>query len=225
MKDRRYSDMTAANPMNSVIAHGSSPPWLPREVSEGRRFAWWGQIMFLLMAFIWFVIGIASIVLYAVDGRTGSLVFGLFGFIAMVICFMSAVFVKKTVLDAIDQGRFHDAKNDSVFWIVMGIFGFALPSVMLAFTHLKVSDALTTQAPPGYMPYAPGSVVTQAPPPGQQPAPVPPPPQPAHPQAAQQHAPAGQYHAHQTPMHRCKNCNVQFPAFMHACPNCGAPKA
>jgi len=175
------------------------------------------------MAFIWFVLGIVNIVLYAVDPRTGNLVLSLFSFIAMVICFMSAVFLKRTVLDAIDQGRFHDAKNDSVFWIVMGIFGFALPSLMLVFTHLKISDSLAAQSPPGYMPYAPGTVVAQAPQAGQpQPAPVPPPPQPAPPHAPA-HA-AGQHHPHQTPMHRCKNCNVQFPEFMHACPNCGAPK-
>ncbi len=217
--------MSAQSPINSILAHGSSPPWLPRDVAEGRRFAWWGQIMFLLTALIWFLIAVASIALFAFAGaRTGQLVLGLFGFIAMIICFMSAVFVKKTVLDAIDQGRFHDAKNDALFWIIMGIFGFGLPSILLVLTFVKLGDALAAQAPPGYMPYAPGTVVAHAPPPAPPPGPAPPVAAPPPAQPAPHAAPA--YHAHpQTPMHRCKNCNVQYPAFMHSCPNCGAPKA
>ena len=106
--------------MGTILAPGSSPPWLPRDVAEGRRFAWWAAIMFLLWVLIWFVIAIAAMVVWVVDdGRgPGMLLLGLIGFIAMVVCFMSAIFLKKTVLDAIDQGRFHDAKNDSMVWII-----------------------------------------------------------------------------------------------------------
>lgn len=207
--------------LNTFIASGNTPPWLPREVAEGRRYAWWAQLMFLLAALIWFVVAIVEITFYAVDGGIGRLGLGLFGFFAIVICFMSSVFLKKTVLDAIDQGRFHDAKNDSLVWIFIGLFGFALPSILLVLTYVKVGDALTQQAPAGYQPYAPGTVTAQAPGPAYVPPPVPPPAQPAQ----QQTAAAAQHPQHQhQPMTRCKNCNVQFPMFMHTCPNCGAPK-
>ncbi|HXK36594.1 MAG TPA: hypothetical protein VJ553_03355 [Candidatus Paceibacterota bacterium] len=207
--------------MNSFLASGHSPPWLPRDVSEGRKFAWWAELMFLVMAFVWFLIAIIDLTLYAVDGGAGRLAIGIFGLFAMVICFLSSIFLKKTVLDAIDQGRFHDAKNDSVIWIIIGFFGFAVPTIFLILTYVKIGDALMAQTPAGYQPYAPGTVVAQAPAPVYAPPPVPPAPvQPA--ATAGQHP--QQYHAHQTPMHKCKNCSVQYPVFMHSCPNCGAPK-
>ena len=207
--------------VGTIFAHGSSPPWLPREVAEARRFAWWAQIMFFLMAAVWFVIAIVSLTVYAVDhaGR-GMLALGAFGLLAMIICFLAAIFMKRTVIDAIDQGRFHDAKNDTVIWIVFGLIGIVIPALFLMLTYVKISDSLAAQQPTGYAPYAPGTVHVQQPPPYvPPPAPIqPPPPGPV----PEQQAPA--YHAHQTPMVRCKNCSVQYPMFMHSCPNCGAPK-
>jgi hypothetical protein len=213
-----------SSPIGTIIAHPGSPPWLPRDVAEGRKFAWWGQMMFLLMALVWFIIAIASIVLFFAD--RGSIVLGIFGMFAMVICGVAGLFVKRTVIDAIDQGRFNDAKNDSIVWIVFGLVGFVIPSLFLILTYAKISDTLAAQQPVGYQPYAPGQVSAQMPPPYVPPpgAPQPPPPAPVQP-AQTQGAPGQQpYHGHQTPMIRCKNCNVQYPMFMHSCPNCGAPK-
>jgi len=206
--------------MHGVIASGHTPPWLPRDVAEARTFAWWAEIFFLLMALVWFIIAIITMTVFVIGGGTGNLAIGLFGMFAMVICFMASVYEKKTVIDAIDQGRFHDAKNDSVIWIFMGFFAFAVPSILLLLTHVKLADAMAAQGPTGYAPYAPGQVVAQAPAPVYAPPPVPAAPQQ---QAPAQAAPAAQHHPSQ--MVRCKNCNVQFPMFMHTCPNCGAPKA
>jgi hypothetical protein len=180
--------------------------------------------MFLLWVLVWFVIAIAALVVFAVsDSRdnTGMLLLGLIGFIAMIVCFMSALFLKKTVLDAIDQGRFHDAKNDTMVWIMFGFAAFALPTILLILTYVKLGDAITAHAPVGYMPYQQGAVA-QAPQMPHHQAPPPAPVQQAPPQ--QTHPAHPQYHGHATPMLRCKNCNVQFPTFMHTCPNCGKPK-
>ncbi len=177
--------------------------------------------MFFLTAVLWFILAIVSITLYAVaDSGTGTLIVGVFGFFGMLICFLAAVFMKRTVIDAIDQGRFHDAKNDSLIWVIFGLVGFVIPALFLILTYAKLGDALATQAPVGYQPYSPGTVAVQ------QPAPYVPPPAPIQAPAQVQQAPPGapQYHAHQTPMVRCKNCSVQYPVFMHSCPNCGAPK-
>ncbi|MDH3365783.1 MAG: hypothetical protein OEM29_07280 [Thermoplasmata archaeon] len=206
--------------LDTIIAPVSSPPWLPRDVAEGRRYAWWAEITFLLWVLGWFVIAIVELTLYAFDGGVSRLLIGLIGLIAMVICFMSAIFLKKTVIDAIDQGRFHDAKNDTMVWIMFGFAAFAIPSILLILTYIKLGDAISAHTPVGYAPYAHGTVVAQAP----QQAPhhqAPPAPVQAPPTGQPPHA---QYHPHTTPMLRCKNCNVQFPMFMHTCPNCGAPK-
>ncbi len=212
-------------PMGTIIAHGATPPWLPRDVAEGRKFAWFGQIMFFLMAFVWFLLAIIGVVLYvAGDASRSMLVIGVFGFFGMLICFLGGVFEKKTVIDAIDQGRFHDAKNDSLVWILFGLVGFVLPALFMILAYAKLSDAMTSQAPPGYQPYTPGQVAVQQPAPYMPPpAQNVPPPAPIQQQPAAAHgAPPG--HHPSTPMLRCKNCNVQFPVFMHSCPNCGAPK-
>jgi hypothetical protein len=163
------------SPVGSILAHGATPPWLPRDVAEGRRFAWWGQILFFLMALVWFLIAIVALTVFVVDGNRGMLALGVFGLLAMLICFLSAVFMKKTVLDAIDQGRFHDARNDTLIWIIFGFIGFVLPSLMLILTYAKLGDALMAQQPSGYAPYAPGTVSVQ------QPAPYVPPPAPVQP--------------------------------------------
>lgn len=213
-----------SSPVGAILAHGTTPPWLPRDVAEGRRFAWFAQILFFLMSLVWLIVSIVLLTVYFVDGSgRGALALGVFGLIAMLISFMSGVFLKKTVIDAIDQGRFHDAKNDTIIWIVFGLVSWVLPALLLLLTYAKLGDALTMQQPAGYAPYAPGTVSVQQP--AYQPN-VPPPapvqPAPAQPEPAQ--AQAQQYHAHQTPMVRCKNCSVQYPMFMHSCPNCGAPK-
>src|SRR5512136_3026128 len=146
-----------SSPVGTIFAHGSSPPWLPREVAEGRRFAWWAQILFFLATFVWFIIAIVGLTVYAVDGGSrGLLALGVFGLLAMLICFLSAVFMKRTVIDAIDQGRFNDAKNDSMIWIVFGLIGFVLPALFLMLTYVKISDTMAAQQPVGYTPYAPG---------------------------------------------------------------------
>jgi len=207
-----------SSPVGSIIAHGGTPPWLPREVAEGRRFAWWAQILFFLMAAAWFVLAVMAVTIFAIDGGRGWLMLGVFGFFAMIMTFLSAVFLKKTVIDAIDQGRFHDAKNDTLIWIIFGLVAFVLPALLLILTYAKIGDSLMAQQPVGYSPYAPGTVQVQ------QPAPYVPPPAPVQPAPPAAGPPAQPPHGHQTPMIRCKNCNVQYPMFMHSCPNCGAPK-
>jgi len=211
-------------PIGTVLAHPGTPPWLPRDIAEGRKFAWWGQIMFFITAFVWFVLAIVFLVL-AFD-RIGNLVVAVIAFFAMIICGVAGYFMKRTVIDAIDQGRFVDAKNDSIVWIIFGLVGFILPALLMILAYAKISDGLAAQAPVGYQPYAQGQVSAQMPPYAPAQGAPPAAPQPAPVQPAQTEAAPGQqpYHAHQTPMVRCKNCNVQYPMFMHSCPNCGAPK-
>ena len=224
------------NVIEGLIAGSAVPPWLPRDAQDARKFAYWAQILFLLMGFVWFVIGISSAAIGLFSHGTGfNIGFGIFGIVMALVCGISGLLLKKSVIDEIDHGRFHDAKTNSMIWLIIGIAGFALPTILLILVSMKLSEAISPQAP-NYAPYAQGTVVAQAPqyqPPVQtaepatqqtaptqqlyyqpapayQPAPVP----------AQ--APAGQEHKYQ--MIKCKKCGVQFPAFMTNCPNCGSSK-
>lgn len=211
-----------------ILAGSAVPPWLPRDAQDARKFAYWAQILFLLMAFIWFVIGIA----WAAVGLSRSfgwdIGMGFFAIIMAIVCGICGMFLKKSVIDEIDHGRFHDAKTSSVIWLLIGIVAFALPTILLLLAYMKLSEAIAPQAP-SYSPYAPGTVIAQAPqyqqpvaPPAQQPAA---PAQQLYYQPAPAPAPSGpgaQDHKYQ--MMKCKKCGVQFPAFMTNCPNCGSPK-
>ena len=220
--------------MEGLIAGSAVPPWLPRDAQDARKFAYWAQIIFLLMAFVWFVIGIALAAIGLSHGTGSSIGIGIFGIVMALVCGLSGLFLKKSVIDEIDHGRFHDAKTNSVIWLIIGIAGFAFPTILLILVYMKLSEAISPQAP-NYAPYAQGTVVAQAPqyqPQYQQPAQTaaaPAPQQAAPPQQlyyqpspAPAQGAAGQDHKYQ--MMKCKKCGVQFPAFMTNCPNCGSPK-
>jgi uncharacterized membrane protein YhaH (DUF805 family) len=220
------------NVIEGLIAGSAVPPWLPRDAQDARKFAYWAQILFLLMGFVWFVIGISSAAIGLFSHGTGfNIGFGIFGIVMALVCGISGLLLKKSVIDEIDHGRFHDAKTNSMIWLIIGIAGFAFPTILLILVYMKLSEAISPQAP-NYAPYAQGTVVAQAPqyqqqqptqaaaPATQQTAP----PQQLYyqPAPAPAQAPAGQEHKYQ--MIKCKKCGVQFPAFMTNCPNCGSSK-
>jgi len=221
------------NTIEGLIAGSAVPPWLPRDAQDARKFAYVAQLMFLLMAFVWFIIGIALAAIGLSHGTGSSIGIGIFGIVMALVCGISGLFLKKSVIDEIDHGRFHDARANSMIWLIIGIAGFAIPTVLLILTYMKLSEAISPQAP-NYAPYAQGTVVAQAPqyqqqyqqpaqpaaPAAQQAAP----PQQLYyqPSPAPAQAPQGQDHKYQ--MMKCKKCGVQFPAFMTNCPNCGSPK-
>ena len=181
----------------------------------------------MLMAFIWFVWGIASIAIGLLTLSGGSIGWGLFDLIMAAVCGIAGIYVKRSVIDEIDHGRFVEAKNASIIWIIIGLAGMFLPSILMLLAFMSLDAALRPQIQ--VAPYPPGTVVAQQPyqpAPYQQPAQYPssqyqvPPAAPVAPPAGPQ--PSDQ---HKYQMVKCKNCNVQYPAFMANCPNCGAPRA
>ncbi|MDH4122500.1 MAG: hypothetical protein OEV21_00195 [Thermoplasmata archaeon] len=216
-----------STPLEGILASSAVPPWLPRDAQEARKFSYWAQIIFLLMAFIWFVIGIATIATGIAYGNAGGIAWGFFGLIMSVVCGLSGIFMKRSVIDEIDHGRFNDARNASVIWLIIGIVAFVLPTILLILVYMNLSSAMNP--PPAYAPYPTGAAVAQQPyQPQQYPAAQYPPSQYQQPGAPPQAAPPAvgmppEQHKYQ--MVKCKNCNVQFPAFMANCPNCGAPRA
>lgn len=210
--------------IGGLIAGKAVPPWLPRNAQDARMFAYWAQIFFLLIALIWFVLGLIQIGFGIAHESAGTLMGGFVMLIIAVVCGIAGIFLKKSVIDDIDHGRFHDAKNGCIIWGIVGIAALILPMILLLLAYLKLSEILSPQAPQ-YAPYSPGAAVAQQYPqqqpqqpqaaPQQQPPAAEPTPPPVHPHAKDQ----------KYEMMKCKNCGVQFPLFMANCPNCGAPKA
>lgn len=178
--------------------------------------------MFFIMALIWFVIGIAWIAVGISEEKGGTIAFGFVGLIVAVVCGLAGIFLKKSVIDDIDHGRFHDAKMGCIIWGIIGVAAFILPTILLLLAYMKLSDVLIPHAPQ-YSPYAPGTAAAQQPQQQRQQAPAPPQQPAVQPQQAPPH-PQYQHKDQKYQMMKCKNCGVQFPAFMANCPNCGAPK-
>ena len=215
--------------IDGILAGSKPAPWLPQPAQDARTFAFWAQIIFLLAALLWFIYGIINLVFLNIIGVL------YIGF--MILSGIGGLFLKKYVIDEIDGGRFHEAKNNVIIWMIIGFVAFLIPGILLLITYMKLNDALAPQTP-GYAPYPQGAAVAQQPPQYQQPqyqtqqpqqypqyqqqaqAPV----QPAPAQTYYQPPPAQPAHEQKYQMMKCKNCGVQFPAFMTNCPNCGAPK-
>lgn len=223
-----------STPLSGILANSAVPPWLPRDAQEARKFAFWSQVLFLLMAFIWFVFGVASIAIGLAWMSGSNLGLGLFSIIMAIVCGIAGIYVKRSVIDEIDHGRFMEAKNAAIIWIIIGLAGMFLPSILMLLAFMSLDAVLRPQVQ--VAPYPPGTAVAQQP---YQPAQYQQPPQPQYqaaqyppsqyqaPPAAQTAPPAGPQPSdqHKYQMVKCKNCNVQYPAFMANCPNCGAPRA
>ena len=215
------------NTLDGILASSAVPPWLPRAAQDARNFSFWAQILFFLSALLFFVWAIWTFATSSFYGINIIIWAGLYLVLA-ILCGLAGFSIKKSVIDEIDHGRFHEAKNNLIIWMIIGFAGFLITGVLLLLAYMKLNEAMTPQTP-GYVPYAPGTVVAQqSPPPQYQPpaqAPMQQPQQPAPGQTYYQPPPAQPTSPdHRYQMMKCKNCGVQFPAFMSNCPNCGSPK-
>ncbi|MCX6652746.1 MAG: hypothetical protein NT137_05270 [Methanomassiliicoccales archaeon] len=191
---------------------------MPASAAEARKLAYWAQWICLLFGIIWLVYGIIDLILWSRFG----LGLGWYGIVGAAVNIVTVFMLKKTVFDAIDQGRFREANDKMLIWAILTIIFGLLGGIFLLLAYLKMNEVFQ----PNYQPYPAGQY--QAAPQGQpqppqpasqpapqapQPAPVPPP-QPQQPASQQKHA----------EMVKCKKCGVQYPAFMRTCPNCNEPR-
>jgi uncharacterized protein with PQ loop repeat len=188
------------------------PPWLPASVAEARKWAYWGVLVAIIILLIELV---ASIVFFFVAPiMVVSTVIGLV--IGIIIIFI----IKATVFDHIDQGRFKDANMFMLIWGILGLFMYVVPGLLILIGFMKLQDVFSPQ----YQQYQaqPGQVAQ--PPPQQQSQYQAPPPQQAPPPAPAQQQPPQQQGQEKVEMVKCTKCGVQYPAFMHHCPNCNQPR-
>ncbi|MDW5563365.1 MAG: zinc ribbon domain-containing protein [Methanomassiliicoccus sp.] len=205
------------------LASSTGPAWLPAAARDARQFAYWGQLITGVMSVIALIMAVVSFV-------TGEWVTGLYFILAMLVLAFLFYMMGKTVFEPLDQGKFREASDKLLIWGILGLIFLVIPGIFLLLAFVRLQEVFQPQyqqyptqyyqQPQQYpqKPQAPGQY--QAPaqqhpaPPQQYQAPVPPPAAPA-PEAPQQQ---------RSEMIKCKNCGVQYPAFMRNCPNCGAPR-
>ena len=198
--------------LNNFLASENGPPWLPASVAEARKLVYIGQLFALIFALIALVVGVLGIISGTFYGGVYSLVAAALG---MVLLFM----LKKQVFANLDQGRFKQASNSLLIWTVVGFFVWVIPGLILLIGFLKLQDVFQLQ----YQDYqAQQYQVAQEPQAPQAPPAQPAPAQPA-PVAPEQPAPA-EHKEKKVEMAKCRKCGVNYPAFMHNCPNCNEPR-
>ena len=199
--------------LNDFLASENGPPWLPASVAEARKLVYIGQLFALIFALIALLVGVISIITGNIGGGIPSLVSAGLG---IVLLFM----LKSQVFANLDQGRFKQASDSLLIWTIVGFFVYVVPGLIMLFGFLKLQDIFQPQ----YQQYqAQQYQVAQEPPQQAPPAPQPAPAQPA--PAPEQPAPApAEYKEKKVEMAKCRKCGVNFPAFMHNCPNCNEPR-
>jgi len=199
--------------LNDFLASENGPPWLPASVAEARKLVYIGQLFALIFALIALLVGVISIITGNIGGGIPSLVSAGLG---IVLLFM----LKSQVFANLDQGRFKQASDSLLIWTIVGFFVYVIPGLIMLFGFLKLQDIFQPQ----YQQYQ-AQQYQVAPEPPQQAPPAPQPaPQPAPPAPEQPATAPAEHKDKKVEMAKCRKCGVNFPAFMHNCPNCNEPR-
>lgn len=214
------------------MANPVGPPWLPASVAEARKLAYWAQILSGVMAVILLIAGIVNLL----SEKGSEMRFGGIGLILMaVIAIAVFVLLKSMLFDIVDQGKFKESSGRFLFLGIIGLFGGVFPGILLILGYMRLQEVFQPQ----YQQYHPQNATVAPPLKGQQSAPG----QQTYQAPAQQPAPqqdqmqtlreglkddraqVEQKKDKKTEMIKCSKCGVQYPSFMHACPNCNEPKS
>ncbi|MFQ6060705.1 MAG: hypothetical protein ACE5KV_05340 [Thermoplasmata archaeon] len=170
--------------VDEIISTPSAPAYLPPNVKEARNFIHWGSIFFLIAGVVWILWGIWDLIWVVVWSASwywvgyfwaGAILSAIIrialGFIAIIL----RTKVRKSLIGAIDSGRYVEATNKAVIYAILGfIFAWVIGGILilLGYFKLKETPAAAPVGPPAAAPSSPGS------PPGTAPPQVSPPPHP-----------------------------------------------
>jgi hypothetical protein len=218
------------------MANPVGPPWLPASVAEARKLAYWAQIIAGVLGALFIIVGIVNLLVWDRG-------LGVFYIIDAIIALAFAVLLKGMLFDIVDQGKFKEASDRMLILGIIGLFAAAIPGILLILGYVRMQEVFQPQyqqyrpqnatvAPPQQAPQqAPGQYQQAYPQQPQQPAPqYQQPPQQDQMQTLregikQDQATAEQKKNQKAEMIKCSKCGVQYPSFMHACPNCNEPKS
>jgi len=192
--------------LNDFLAPENGPPWLPTVVAEARKLVYIGQLLTLIFSLIAVLVGVITII-------TGNLGEGIFSLVVAGIGLLTIFMLKDNVFNNLDQGRFKQASDALLIWSIVGFVVYFIPGLILLLGFLKMQEIFQPQ----YQQYQAQQYQAEPPSAPAQPAPPQPAPQPAQ-------APAVDNKEKKVEMAKCRKCGVNYPSFMHNCPNCNEPR-
>lgn len=202
--------------LSDFLASENGPAWLPASVAEARKLVYIGQLFALIFSAIALLAGIIAII----SGEFGG---GIYSLVAAGLGVVVLLMVKGNVFANLDQGRFKQASDALLVWTIVGFFVYIIPGLIMLFGFLKLQEIFQPQ----YQQYQ--AQPAQSVPAPEQPAPVPPasapePPAPQPQSVPPEGAPVQEHKEKKVEMTKCRKCGVNYPAFMHNCPNCNEPR-
>ena len=209
------------------MANPVGPSWLPASVAESRKLAYWAQILAGVIGVVLLIVGILNLLMWDRG-------YGISLFVVAIIALVMVFLLKGMLFDVVDQGKFKEASERMLLFGILGLFGGVLPGILLLLGYVRIQEVFQPQ----YQQYHPQNA-TVAPPQQGQPQQQGPTEQPAPQPVGQQDqmqtlregikedqaATEQKKKDQKTEMIKCNKCGVQFPSFMHACPNCNEPKS
>ena len=190
--------------LSDFLASENGPAWLPASVAEARKLVYIGQLFALIFSAIALLAGIIAII----SDQLGE---GIYSLVAAGLGIVVLLMVKGNVFANLDQGRFKQASDALLVWTIVVFFVYIIPGLIMLFGFLKLQEIFQPQ----YQQY-------QAQPAQSVPAPEPPAPQPQ--SVPPEGAPVQEHKEKKVEMTKCRKCGVNYPAFMHNCPNCNEPR-
>ena len=202
--------------LSDFLASENGPAWLPASVADARKLVYIGQLFALIFSAIALLAGIVAII----SGELGG---GIYSLVAAGLGVVVLLMVKGNVFANLDQGRFKQASDALLVWTIVGFFVYIIPGLIMLFGFLKLQEIFQPQ----YQQYQ--AQPAQSVPAPEQPSHVPPasapePPAPQPQSVPPEGAPAQEHKERKVEMTKCRKCGVNYPAFMHNCPNCNEPR-
>ncbi len=159
--------MSISEDINLITSSSQPPPNMPQHLKDAREMLHWASVVFLVMAALFVIWSLISVI----NGLTwidyigiGFLFYAAIYIIIAILAFHGATQLKKLVIPALDYGDVRRAKEESIKWMIVGIFTGLIPFIFMLLAYLKL-DENPQPAPPQYQQY-PQQNYQQAPPPG-----------------------------------------------------------
>ncbi len=158
--------------IEELTGGGTAPPWLSGPLREAREMAYYAKLVSAIFAILMLLGGLWNLLWALAWATWGVGLWTWFGVIydlagAFLLVFV-ALNIQRKIINAIDQNRVAQAKNDITLWMILGIVFGVIPGILLLISKMKMDEATAAPqyAAPGQAPPAQYNYGQQAP--GQQ---------------------------------------------------------
>ena len=192
--------MTIEEDIHGIIDSPPAPPNLPPNLMEARDLSHWGSVVFLVFSALFAISGIYNFFLgFACIYCRSDIFWGIVDLFLAVLAFVGADSTRRTIIPAIDAQDVNRARNETVKWMIIGIFTGFIPGILLILAYSSLGNRQN------YVQWQASGNVPDYP-------------------SVQGNAPSGEsgYQTPPTQKLHCPYCGAEVQPEWNVCPKCGA---